>query len=204
MPDAFNIRPARAADEAAVYEVCLQTGAAGQDATALHDDPRALGNIYVGPYLRLEPDLAFVLEDPTGVCGYVLGALDTKKFFAAYVNQWLPPLRAKHPEPAGDRAGWTETQKCYHDYHHPDLFQPEPADEYPSHLHIDLLPRAQGQGWGVRMVGTMLDRLRAQGSPGVHLGMWASNTRAFGFYTKLGFQELARVGESLYLGKKLR
>ena len=115
----------------------------------------------------------------------------------------LPPLRAKHPEPAGDRVGWTETQKCYHDYHHPDLFQPEPVDEYPSHLHIDLLPRAQGQGWGVRMVGTMLDRLRAQGSPGVHLGMWSSNTRAFGFYTKLGFQELARVGESLYLGKKL-
>ena len=55
----FNLRPALPADEAALYEVCLKTGDGGQDATALYTDPRALGNIYVGPYLALEPSLAF-------------------------------------------------------------------------------------------------------------------------------------------------
>jgi ribosomal protein S18 acetylase RimI-like enzyme len=33
--------------------------------------------------------------------------------------------------------------------------------------------------------------------------MWVANTRAGGFYRKLGFHELVRVGESVYLGKRL-
>ncbi|HUL51165.1 MAG TPA: GNAT family N-acetyltransferase, partial [Candidatus Nitrosotalea sp.] len=98
---------------------------------------------------------------------------------------------------------WTATQKIYFQYYHPDVFCPEPYAQYPSHLHIDLLPRAQGRALGVQMVNRLLDQLIARGSPGVHLGMWAANTRAERFYRKLGFQELTRVGESLYLGRKL-
>ncbi|HUL50995.1 MAG TPA: GNAT family N-acetyltransferase, partial [Candidatus Nitrosotalea sp.] len=71
----FNIRRCEPRDTAAAYEVCLRTGDNGNDATALYEDPNALGHLYVGPYLKLEPDLASVLEDDAGVCGYVLGAL---------------------------------------------------------------------------------------------------------------------------------
>jgi ribosomal protein S18 acetylase RimI-like enzyme len=53
---------------------------------------------------------------------------------------------------------------------------------------------------------TLMDRLRADGSPGVHLGMWARNHKAHAFYTRLGFTELARLGSpddgSLYMGKR--
>ena len=42
---------------------------------------------------------------------------------------------------------------------------------YPSHLHIDLLPRAQGQGHGRLLIESLLDLLRAEGSGGVHLGV---------------------------------
>jgi len=51
----LNLRRYERRDEAAVYEVCLRTGDNGNDATQLYDDPRALGHIYVGPYLKLEP-----------------------------------------------------------------------------------------------------------------------------------------------------
>ncbi len=186
-----------------MYDVCLRTGDNGNDATALYDDPRALGHIYVGPYLNLEPDLAFVAEDDQGVCGYVLGALESKRFYDAYLTRWLPEIRRQHPVPAGDPAQWTPSQKVYFQYYHPDVFCPEPYDEYPSHLHIDLLPRAQGRGRGVEMVNRWLTELIGKGSPGVHLGMWISNTRAERFYRKLGFHELARTPESLYLGRKL-
>ena len=37
-----------------------------------------------------------------------------------------------------------------------------------------------------------MDRLRRLGSPGVHLGMWAATQRAYAFYLRLGFHELAR------------
>ena len=203
-PAPFNLRRAEPRDEPAAYNVCVETGDNGLSAAHQYaDDPRALGRIFVGPYLALEPDLAFVLEDDEGVCGYLLGALDSHRFLEAYTSTWLPPIQAAHPEPTGDLSEWTPTQKVYSEYHHPELFLPEPYAEYPSHLHIDLLARAQGRGLGGKLMRTLMDALAAKGSPGVHLGMGEGNTRAERFYRRLGFTELARNRGVLYLGHTL-
>ena len=203
----FQIRLCRPADKAGAYAVCLKTGDSGNDATHLYDDPLALGHIYVGPYLELEPNFAHVLEDDTGVCGYVLGALDSRRFYDRYLGEWLPGIRQEHPDPSGDPVQWTPTQKIYHEYHHPRIYFPPGFTVYPCHAHIDLLPRAQGRGVGRKMMEVLLAKLVAAGSSGVHLGMSPFNTRAESFYHKLGFQELARVGtgecQTLYLGKRL-
>ncbi len=203
VPPPFNIRRCEPRDEPAVYEVCLRTGNEGDDATHLFDDPKALGHIFVGPYMRLEPELAFVLEDEHGLCGYVLGALDSRKYYQQYLTKWLPEIQSQCPKPTGDPAHWTRTQKVYHEFYHPDIFLPARYESYPSHLHIDLLPRAQGRGLGREMMIVLLRELEAQGSPGVHLGMGATNARAERFYKNLGFHELARVGGTLYLGKSM-
>ncbi len=71
---------------------------------------------------------------------------------------------------------------------------------YPAHLHIDLLPRAQGRGLGRRMIATLLGALHARGVGGVHLEMSAFNERALGFYQHLGFHVLGRERDNLYLG----
>jgi ribosomal protein S18 acetylase RimI-like enzyme len=101
-------------------------------------------------------------------------------------------------------SSWTRVQQAYHAYHHPDYFCPEPYEDYPSHLHIDLLPRAQGRGYGRRMMETLIERLRQRGSRGAHLGVNVLNTRAYAFYRRLGFHELTRVGTPsdgcVYLG----
>ena len=204
VPAPFRIRACEPRDEDAVYEVCLRTGDNGNDATPFFNDPKALGHIFVGPYMKLEPELAFVLEDCHGVCGYVLSALDSKRFYDAYLNQWLPEIRKRCPEPAGDRSKWTRTQRAYYEYHHPDIFLPVAYDQYPSHLHIDLLPRAQGRGLGRELMSGLLAELTARESTGVHLGMGATNARAERFYKNLGFHELARTSDVLYLGKRLR
>ncbi len=65
----MTIRRARAADAPALYDICLRTGADGGDATAAYADPRLLAEVYVGPYLALEPDLAFVVADDDDVVG---------------------------------------------------------------------------------------------------------------------------------------
>lgn len=200
---ALAIRQARPDDEDALYEVCLRTGASGEDATALHDDPRALGHIYAGPYLRLEPELALVLEDAQGVCGYALGALDSRRYQERYLREWLPPLRARHPDPQGDPAGWSPTERCWHQLHHPRVHLPARDREFPSHLHVDLLPRAQGRGNGRRLLEALFARLAARGSPGVHLGVGAGNGRAIGFYRRLGFEELERTSGALWMGRSL-
>jgi len=199
----FTLRRAERRDADAAYQVCLATGDGGRGAEHLYADPKALGHIYVGPYLKLEPELALVLEDAEGVCGYALGAINSQRFHAAYLEAWLPELRRRHPDPGGDPSRWSATERVYHEYHHPEIFRPEPAAEYPSHLHIDLLARAQGRGLGVEMMQVMLRALREQGSPGVHLGMNAGNARALKFYQRLGFRELHRTADVFYLGLRL-
>jgi ribosomal protein S18 acetylase RimI-like enzyme len=175
--------------------VCLKTGDRGEDAESLYrEDPDALGRIFVGPYLAFEPELSLILEDAIGICGYALGAFDSRAFYHRYETEWRPALCARFPAPAGDPASWTRVQQDYHAYHHPDYFCPEPYEQYPSHLHIDLLPRAQGRGYGRRMMETLTHQLRQRGSRGAHLGVNVLNTRAQGFYRHLGFHELTRVG----------
>ncbi len=207
MSDAV-IRLARPADRPGAYRVCLLTGNHGDDGEPLYrDDPDALGRIFVGPYLAYEPDLSLVLEDEDGICGYALGAFDSGKFYARYEAEWRPQLCAEFAAPHGDPARWTPLQRVYHAYHRPDYFCPEPRDAYSSHLHVDLLPRAQGRGHGRRMMEQLIDMLERRGSPGVHLGVSELNTRARGFYAHLGFVELARAGAGedacVYMGKRL-
>lgn len=204
----FRIRPCLPGDVNAAYEVCLLTGDSGADGTHLYrQDPQALGNLYVGPYIFFEPGLAFVLEDDAGICGYVLAALDSERFYHRFLTEWLPPLRAKFPDPQGDPTTWTAVEQLYHEYHHYQVYYPESFRAYPSHLHIDLAPRVQGRGQGVLMMQHLLGALVQQGSPGVHLCMSAVNHRAYRFYRKLGFDELVRVGtpvpQVIYMGRRL-
>jgi ribosomal protein S18 acetylase RimI-like enzyme len=205
----FIIRAARPADQRAMYYVCLKTGDHGKDGEPFYaDDPDALGRIYVGPYLVFEPELGLALEDDEGVCGYCLGALDSRTFHDRYERDWRPSLCARFPMPASDPATWTRAQAVYACYHRPDYYCPEPYGAYPSHIHIDLLERARGRGHGRRMMEQVMGKLRELGSPGVHLGVSVRNTAALDFYQRLGFHKLAQTGTPtegcIYLGKVLR
>lgn len=206
---AFTIRPAQSEDLPGAYYVCLKTGDFGKDGEPYYrEDPDALGRIFVGPYLRFEPDLSLVLEDDHGVCGYALGAFDSRAFYQHYEQEWRPELCARFPAPSGPPETWNRVQQIHYLYHHPDYFCPDPYEQYPSHLHIDLLPRAQGRGFGRQMIEELVRRLKERRSPGVHLGMSAHNTPAYGFYQRLGFRELIRTGSgadaSIYMGRKLQ
>jgi GNAT superfamily N-acetyltransferase len=199
------IRPGRSGDRAGAYYVCLKTGDHGNDGEPFYrEDPDALGRIFVGPYLAFEPELSLILEDEQGICGYAFGAFDSRAFFERYEREWRPDLCARFPEPQGDRKQWTRVQEVYSWYHHPDYFCPEPYEKYPSHLHIDLLERARGRGYGRRMLEQVMDKLRQRGSTGAHLGVSSLNEAALGFYQRLGFRELVRHDDVIYMGKSLR
>jgi ribosomal protein S18 acetylase RimI-like enzyme len=184
-----RIRGYRPGDLGDLYRICLQTGNSGTDATALYRDPDLLGHIFAAPYARFEPSLAFVAEDQAGVAGYCLGALDSQAFEQRLEGQWWPPLRERYPDPAA-RDRWTPDEHMAHLIHHPWGTDDALMAAYPSHLHIDLLPRLQGGGNGRRLMHTQLAALREQGSRGVHFHVSAANQRALGFYRHLGFTEV--------------
>lgn len=196
-----GVRPYRPSDLEALYEICLLTGDAGEDASPLVEDPRLLGDLYAAPYAHLEPDLAFVVDDGTGRAGgYVLGALDTLSFEEACEREWWPELRVRYPERAGgDRLDDLLVALVHHRHTASD----DVLASHPSHLHIDLLPPLQGAGWGRRLMDRLFAQLRAGGSTGVHLGVSERNQRAIGFYEHLGFTELDRDGVTRTLGFRL-
>jgi ribosomal protein S18 acetylase RimI-like enzyme len=195
------IRPYRPDDRDAVYDICLRTAAAGQDATALHRDPDVVGDVFAGPYLYLAPDFAFVLDDGGRAVGYVLGVPDTTRFAAELRARWLPLVGARHPDPAGPPAD--PDQEIAHLLHHPERMVLPALADHPAHLHIDLLAGYRRSGFGRRLIRTLLDALRAAGVPRVHLGMIATNTAARAFYDRLGFVELdvPDAGVITYLGR---
>jgi len=190
-----RIRPYDPGDLDALYQICLLTGDSGQDATALYDDPQLLGHFFAAPYGLFEPSLAFVAEDAEGVGGYILGALDTAAFEELLESKWWPQLRARYPDPAAGLppAEWTPDQFMTHIIHHPWRTPTELTARYPSHLHIDLLPRMQGSGYGRQLTSTLITALRDRGSRGVHLHVTRNNKRAAAFYRHLGFTELPEL-----------
>jgi ribosomal protein S18 acetylase RimI-like enzyme len=203
---AYTIRRARPDDRDALYAVCLATGRDGEDASADFEDPELLGQRFVGPYLALEPELSFTLADAEGPCGYVLGTADSERFYRRFLDIWIPPLRARLAAPTGGPAGWSPDERLRAELREPTVVLPADRAAHPAHAHIDLLPRAQGQGLGRRMMQTLLEALAAQGAVGVHLGVSPRNARAQGFYRALGFREIAAEREdsdTLLMGRSL-
>ena len=194
----YQIRPYNTSDHDTVYEICLKTGNSGRGAEHLHDDPMILGHIYAGPYISLEPESAFVLEDEIGVCGYIIGTLNTKSFYNKVKSDWLPKLQKKYTDPIESSKPWNKDEKCIHLLFHPEI--PLDLPDNPSHLHINLLTRARGQGLGKKMMDHFMNNLKDRGSKGLHLGLGIKNYPAYTFYLKYGMIELKRNSDTIYMG----
>lgn len=194
------MRPGTVHDLPGVYRVCLLTGAGGGDASALHADPDLLGHLWAGPYLAYPQAVTRVLHDEHGVAGYCLAVADTRAFERWADQVWLPPLQARHPLGSGSTPADAAVVERLH---HPTIADAGLLAAHPAHLHVDLLPRLQGQGWGRRVVASVLDELRATGTTGVHLGVDEGNTGAQAFYARLGFTELDGPPGARYYGRSL-
>ncbi|MEU0696435.1 GNAT family N-acetyltransferase [Streptomyces niveus] len=185
------IRSYRPGDRDAVYDICVRTADAGGDSRHLYPDGELVPSVFAGPYMELEPDLAFVLDDGDGrPVGYVLGVADTGRFVTAFREKWLPAVGDRYPAPEGDRER-SPSEVMAGLLHDPERMVLAELMEYPAHLHIDLLPQWQGRGHGRSLIHTLLDALRAKGVAAVHLSMLTANTGARAFYDRVGFREIA-------------
>jgi len=190
------IRPYRPDDLAALRRICLLTGRAGQDATGQYSSDDLLPDVFLEPFVTLAPETAWVVDFGAGPVGYLLGVLDTRAFAELWRAEWVPVFAQRHARIAEDPAEqWVVDFGYTSDW----MLIPQ-LDAYPAHLHIDLLPEAQGGGWGRRLMGTLGEAAVAAGVPGIHLGMARDNLPALAFYTRLGFAELPGDGDALVLG----
>ncbi|MDZ8276896.1 GNAT family N-acetyltransferase [Microbacterium aquimaris] len=180
-----GIRLYRPSDRDAVADICVRTADDGADATGMLSDDAIWPTIFVLPYLERHPDLAFVVTDEDDVAiGYIVCAPETREFEDWFHDRWWPAhgaawtaAGAAHDREVGLLRYAAERRAGAEPY----------GDTYPAHLHIDLLPAAQGQGWGRRLIDTLTTALRERGVSGLHLVAGAGNDGALAFYRRLGF-----------------
>ena len=183
-----RIRPFRPGDEAALAEICLRTADAGADATGIFADDDLWAQVFVLPYVARHPELAFVVETDDGrVVGYSVATPDTRSFEDWFAGEWWPRFADRWPRPAEERTRQDGTLL----YAYGRRAGAEPyGDTHPAHLHIDLLPEVQGEGWGRRLIDTVVEALRDRGVQGLHLVASSDNVGALAFYDRLGFTRM--------------
>lgn len=182
-----SIRPYQPADRAEIYAVCAITGAAGSDARGVYSSDDVLPDVWAGPYVDLQPDLAFVLDVDGQVAGYIIATADTRAFVELYTERWLPHLASRY---SAVEPPVTPEDHVLHDGFTPGRMLIPEVDEFPAHLHINLRPEQQGKGWGRRLIQTLVDELQSRSVRGVHLGIDPENVGAAAFYERVGFHRL--------------
>lgn len=146
----------------------------------------ALLNCFCMYYIDKEPDNCFVCLENDTVCGYILCSenfsLWSKCLMDTYAN--IDSISA---------AIASATIANLRPY----------ASQYPAHLHIDLLPSAQGKKYGTALISRLCNHLREKQIPGLMLDVSVENIGAQRFYLKNGFTILGRNDQSIQMGRKL-
>ena len=166
-------------------EICRQTS------TSLREWPEILWPLFHDYYPQHCPQWCFVaVDDDDHAIGYALCAPDFAHFEKTMRAKYIPQIADVSPA-------------------HVALFETKFAEykkylgEYPAHLHVDILPEAQGHGLGGKLICALLDKLRHEKIPGVFLEAGAHKVNAIKFFTKHGFTEIDRVGKDIIFGQKL-
>ncbi len=183
-------RNARQDDLGEIYAISLATGDGGQDASHLYRDNRLIGHIYSAPYVVLGPEMTLVAEDEQGIAGYIVGAYDTAAFEGLLEREWWPSLRDQYADPAGDPSQWTADERRSFAIHHPRIMSADIVEAYPAHIHMNLLPRLQGQGVGGMLLKQWVSQARKADVRGIHLGVNAGNQGGQHFWSSRGFVRL--------------
>lgn len=196
------LRQALESDAPSLSHICLLTAAGGSSAQALHDHVELPGLIYAVPYVMLPTTFGFVMvnDETSDVVGYVLGSSDTRAFEREAEDHWWPALRAKYTIDSPGKVTGKEADVRYMKlFQNMDTAAEECIIFSPAHLHIDILPEYQRQGWGKKLIGKVVEYLRAEKVGGVWVGLDPKNENARKFYTKLGFEHIEAPGANMGL-----
>lgn len=174
-------------DRKSVQNICIETAP-----SEMKDSDRKRNFLllrYCNYYTEKCPDTCFVAEKDGNVAGYVICCPDAVRFkreFTEFVK-------------ANGNLSLLQRLQCFGDT----LMYLPFKKKYPAHLHIDILPEAQKQGNGKKLIEALTNELKIQGISGVMLAVAASNANAVRFYRALGFKALFHITGTYFLGKHI-
>lgn len=224
----YTIRPYVLSDEPCVYEICKKVAALSIEGDLDGECGNLLGDKLVGSFLTLSPEYCFVVENEDGLCGYLLGAPDTRQFEKKLQLAWIPDLLNKYPAPVdkirnGDQL--TLGEKMIQDLHDQQTQQKNIPNcvynNHPSICRLGLLEHVIDTSVPKRLMSCLMAALKANGkstfiySKSVQLYKWRLLTlsgsnglfsvvnsetekHSLDYYSKLGFQEIQFPDENKY------
>ena len=141
-------------------------------------------------YIEKEPENCFVVDDDGRAVGYIYCAENYDAYKEIFDREYLDLNK-----PLGEELyGWAKDSTVLHNKY---------KNDYPAHLHIDLLPPDHRQGWGGKLIAALQEHLKAKGIKGVMLTTGTDNPNACAFYKKYGFELLEILDTDVAFGIKL-
>lgn len=184
----MEIRKYKNKDFEAFRKICIDTAAENMRDTA--EKEKTLTLTYCEYYVERESGVCFALADENDTAvGYIICAADNR-------------LYAKSFKPYAKKIAKISLKQGLGAYFGARMYKPF-YNDYPAHLHIDILPKYQHSGYGTKLMNALKQELRSRNIKGVMLCVGSSNENAVRFYKKNGFKVLQNVPGGIYMGCKL-
>ncbi len=147
--------------------------------------------VYCDYYLENEPENCFVaVDDSDKAVGYIICAENFDVFRKRFADEYYTRIKKWEFRRRKSAIRSIVPHEKY-------------KNEYPAHLHIDILPAYQRKGLGQKMTDVLLGHLKQKGVKGLMLTTWIKNVKGRGFYDKYGFSLLEETKNCAVYGIKL-
>ena len=182
----MKIRNVMEKDLAAMEHICLET--ASDYWKSNEEMVETVLEVFCRYYFEKEREHCFVtVNEADEAVGYILCAPDYERYYKDFTARILASKYEKVRE-----IGMAAADE-------PKEF----AKDFPAHLHIDLLPEAQGKGTGRALMETLCAHLADIKVKGVMLDVGKDNEGAIKFYKKVGFKVLKEGEGGLMMGREI-
>lgn len=168
-----------------VRRICIATGSEKGRTDPVYADYAC--TLYCDEYA--DHEVVYLLMDEDKAVGYILCAEDAD-VYAENMKPYLDHLRelGEHYIMMGEMENR--------------MYQ-ELKQDYPAHMHIDVMEDYTHGGHGTALFNTLIRRLEQDHVKGLNLCVASANERAVKFYKKMGFEVLQDLGQALVMGYKV-
>lgn len=185
----MKIRKYQPNDKQYLREICKKT--AGDFFTKNKSRLEGCAIIYNDYFTEQEPENIFVLADEANIPkGYIICAENYDKFKHLMMTEYFKKIFKVSFVLATALFGY--------------LIRLSELKGKEVHLHIDILPEYQGQGYGTLLINTLCKKLKEDGILFVSVCSISKKSIGYKFYKKLGFYEIHNhLGNMISLTKKI-
>ncbi len=183
-----HIRHYTRADRDAVRHICCETGIRGQAIDSFFSDRDLWADLIVEPYLRLEPELAYVAE-MEDIIGYVIGS-SAKEFGRKALRHRMRTIgQIAWNTISGAYASHPESNKFLWRLVRLSMMEEPKHPDGAAQIHMNVQEGNRNQHLWKRLLATIEDAFRQQGMKQYYAEVFSSSDRRTArLYQRLGFE----------------